>query len=86
MGYLEDKEGKIIVSNYDRCHGHYGELVDWVTEYEWTSPESISEDDYMKLLKENNYIPTGFLEFSKRKCLYNNGEVLYKHIVREVNF
>lgn len=86
MSYTADVKGEIRTAQYDEHWGRHGEFVDWITEYEWYSPESISKEKYLDFLKENGHNICGELRFHKYLCTYGNGKTLFKHVLKEVNY
>lgn len=78
---------KIEVRNYDKVtYAGRTRLVDWVTEYNYVSKQSLSVEEYEKLLEENGHQPTGEISFKKKRLTYGNGEIYYRHICYAVMY
>ena len=61
-------------------------MIDWVTEYNYVSKESLTKEQFDKILEENGHTPYGMISYKKRKLTYGNGDIYYRHICKSVMF
>lgn len=82
--------GEIFVRNYDEVTGYAGRarkpMIDWVTEYNYVSKDSLTKEQFEQLLKDNNHEPCGMISYKKKKLTYGNGDVYYRHICKAAMF
>lgn len=81
---------QVVVRNYDEVVGYAGRvrkpMIDWVTEYNYVSKESLTKEQFDKILEENGHTPYGMISYKKRKLTYGNGDIYYRHICKSVMF
>ena len=82
---------ELIVRNYDETVGYAGRarkpMVDWVTEYNYVSEKSLTEDEFMKLIKDNGHKLWGEVyKPVKKKLTFGNGKIYYRHIIKTVMY
>lgn len=81
---------QVVVRNYDEVVGYAGRvrkpMIDWVTEYNYVSKESLTKEQFDKILEEYGHTPYGMISYKKRKLTYGNGDIYYRHICKSVMF
>ena len=81
---------QVVVRNYDEVVGYAGRvrkpMIDWVTEYNYVSKESLTKEQFDKILEEYGHTPYGMISYKKRKLTYSNGDIYYRHICKSVMF
>lgn len=80
--YNEIKLNEVTVRGYD-VHRRYG--TDWVTEYTYVTTESLTVEQFDKVLAEIGGI-YGEISYIKRLLTFGNGKKLYKHICKAVMY
>ena len=90
-GDLKLPVDELVVRNYDKTIGYAGRarkpMVDWVTEYNYVSEKSLTEDEFMKLIKDNGHELYGSIYPPvKKKLTFGNGKIYYRHIIKTVMY
>lgn len=82
---MKPKLNTLTVSTYDRYWGPHGSYVDWVTESEYISENSLTIEEFDKIVAENHK-PVGELRYRKFKMTYGDGSIYYRHVLEEVMY
>lgn len=80
--YNDIKLNGITIKSYDK-RWKYG--TDWVTEYEYITTESLTIEQFDKILEEIGSI-YGAISYTKKLLTFSNGKKLYKHICKSVTY
>lgn len=80
--YNEIKLNEVTINSYD-VHRRY--CTDWVTEYTYISTESLTLEEFDKVLEEVGGI-CGNITYMKRLLTFGNGKKLYQHICKAVMY
>ena len=89
-GDLKLPLNQLVIRNYTEKSKPYGRTGTRyninVTEYNYVSEESLTKDDFLKIVKAKEE-PTGWIyEPKKRKLTFGDGRVYYRHILRTEMF
>ena len=83
------KLNELSVINYDKIVGYAGRshrpMVDWVTESTLLSENNLSKDEFNEVISKHHQI-CGSLTYKKYKQVYSSGQILYKHVLKEVMY
>ena len=83
-GDLKLPVGEVTLLQYDKRTRY---SVDWVTEYNYVSKESLTKEQFEQKIKEAGYTPDGLIyEPVKKKLTFGNGDIYYRHILKTVTF
>lgn len=82
-GELKLPIDELVIRDYDE-HRRYG--TDWVTEYNYVSEKSLTQEEFDKIVAESKNRPYGEISYQKRKLTYGNGKVYYRHILKAVMY
>lgn len=82
-GNLELPIDQLEVRQYDERR-RYG--TDWVTEYNYVSEKSLTQEEFDKIIAESKNTPYGEIYYQKRRLTYSNGKVYYRHILKAVMY
>lgn len=90
-GDLKLPVDEIYVRDYDEQVGFAGRvrkpMIDWITEYNYVSKESLTEEQFMQKIKEAGHNPTGVIyKPTKRRLTFANGDIYYRHILKTATF
>lgn len=77
-GDLKLPLNELVTRQYDRRFGRYG--TDWVTEFNYVCEESLTQDQFVKIIEDSGQGIYGEIKFIKRKLTFGNGKVYYRHI------
>ena len=90
LKYSEVKQDKLEIISYDKIVGYAGRarkpMVDWVTEYSYISKNNLTQEQFDKILKEQECNPCGVISYIKQVLTFANGEKLFKHICKAVMY
>lgn len=89
-GDLKLPLNKLIIRNYTDYSEPHGRTrtryAEYVTEYNYVSEESLSKEEFLKIIEEKE-TPTGIIyEPTKHKLTFGDGRIYYRHILRTVIF
>lgn len=85
-GDLKLPVNQLVVRNYTEYSKPYGRTqtryAEYITEYNYVSEESLSKDDFLKLVYDK-YKPDGLIyEPIKHKLTFGDGRIYYRHILK----
>lgn len=83
-GDLKLPVDEIFIRTYDKRTRY---SVDWITQYNYVSENSLTKDEFNSKIKDAGYTPDGLIyEPVKKKLTFNNGKIYYRHILNTVQF
>lgn len=83
-GDLKLPVNEVFVRTYDKRTRY---SVDWITEYNYVSENSLTKDEFNNIIKDAGYNPDGLIyEPIKKKLTFSNGKIYYRHILKTVQF
>lgn len=89
-GNLKLPVDELVIRSYDEVVGYAGRvrkpMVDWVTEYNYVSEKSLTQEEFDKIIDSQGNKPYGQIEYHKKKLTFGNGKVYYRHILKAVMF
>ena len=90
-GDLKLPVGELVVRSYDVVTGYVGRarkpMVDWVTEYNYVSEKSLTEDEFMKIIEDGGHKLWGEVyKPVKKKLTFGDGKIFYRHIIKTVMY
>ena len=88
MKYSEVKQNEVDMKSYDKIVGYAGRrrkpMIDWVTEYNYISEDSLTLEQFKEILKEHE--PCGEISYEKFILNFANGKKLFKHVCKAVMY
>ena len=82
-GDLKLPVDELFIRNYD-VKQRYG--TDWVTEYNYVSKEELTQEQFDEIINKQENKPYGQLQYSKKRLIFANGDVYYRHILKAIMY